>query len=291
MQTRDDSASGALAPHLLPPRGLLEYDSSRRGTPFIDELVEAWRYRDLVLQFISRDIRTRYKRSVLGIAWTMLNPLLMMLVLTLVFSNLFRFDVPYYPVYLLSAMVLWTFVSQTTTAAMNHLLWAGPLLSKIYVPKTVFALAAVGEGLVNLALSLVPLALIMLIVGIPFQWTIVVLPIPIIFAALFALGLGLLLSTLAVYFRDVVEMYQVLLSAWYFLTPIIYPRSIVPESYRWLFSLNPAYHLVEAFRLPIYLGAVGGWRTYVGAGVAGTLMFLIGWWAFTRKADEIGYRV
>lgn len=291
MQAGDDSTSTLAAPRLLPPRGLSEYDSSRRGTPFFDEFVEAWRYRDLVLQFISRDIRTRYKRSALGIVWTMLNPLLMMLVLTLVFSNLFRFDLPYYPVYLLSAMVLWTFVSQTTTAAMEHLLWAGPLLSKIYVPKTVFALAAVGEGLVNLALSLVPLALIMLIVGIPFHWTVVVLPIPIALAALFALGLGLLLSTLAAYFRDVVQMYQVLLAAWYFLTPIIYPRSIVPEAYHWLFSLNPAYHLIEAFRLPIYLGAVGGWRTYLGAGLATTVMFVVGWWAFTRKADEIGYRV
>jgi ABC-type polysaccharide/polyol phosphate export permease len=286
-----DGAAGAPHAALLPPRGLSEYDSSRRGMPFTDELVEAWRYRDLILQFIARDIRTRYKRSVLGIVWTMLNPLLMMIVLTIVFSNLFRFDLPYYPVYLLSALVLWTFVSQTTTAAMDHLLWAGPLLSKIYVPKTVFALAAVGEGLVNLVLSLVPLAVIMLIVGIPFQWTVAVLPIPIAFAAMFALGLGLLLSTLAVYFRDVVPMYQVLLSAWYFLTPIIYPRSIVPESYWWIFSVNPVYHLVEAFRLPIYLGAVGGWRTYVGAGVAATVMFILGWWAFTRKSDEIGYRV
>jgi ABC-type polysaccharide/polyol phosphate export permease len=291
MQTADDSTGTGLTPRLLPPRGLSEYDSSRRGQPFIDEFFEAWRYRDLILQFVSRDIRTRYKRSVLGIAWTMLNPLLMMLVLTVVFSNLFRFNLPYYPVYLLSALVLWTFISQTTTAAMEHLLWAGPLLSKIYVPKTVFALAAVGEGLVNLTLSLVPLGLIMLIVGIPFEWTVFVLPIPIILAAVFALGLGLLLSTLAVYFRDVVPMYQVLLSAWYFLTPILYPRSIVPESYSWLFSLNPAYHLIEAFRLPIYLGALGGWRTYVGAGVAATLMFVVGWWAFTRKADEIGYRV
>src|SRR5881628_2098734 len=103
------------------------YDSARRPAPPIEELQELWRYRSLVVQLVSRDIKTRYKRSVLGVAWTMLNPLMMMLVLTLVFSNLFRFSVQHYPVYMLSAQIMWTFFAQTTTAAMSNLIWGGSL--------------------------------------------------------------------------------------------------------------------------------------------------------------------
>src|SRR5687767_10333494 len=126
------------------------YDSARRGSAPLEELQSAWQYRDLIAQLISRDVKARYKRSVLGIAWTMLNPLLMMAILTLVFSEFFRFEVRHYPVYLLSAMIMWNFIGQTTTAAMSHLLWGGQLMTRIYVPRTVFALAATGTGLVNL---------------------------------------------------------------------------------------------------------------------------------------------
>src|SRR5439155_19436287 len=132
-------------------------DSARRPAPPIEELQELWRYRSLVVQLVSRDIKTRYKRSVLGVAWTMLNPLMMMLVLTLVFSNLFRFSVQHYPVYMLSAQIMWTFFAQTTTAAMSNLIWGGSLLTRIYMPRTVFAVAAVGTGMVNLLLSMCPL--------------------------------------------------------------------------------------------------------------------------------------
>jgi ABC-type polysaccharide/polyol phosphate export permease len=233
------------------------YDSSRRGPRVIDELREVIRYRNLIFQLVRRDILTRYKRSVLGIAWTMLNPLGMMVVLTVAFSQIFRFDVPIYPVYILSGLVVWNYFSQTTTAAIASFVWGGGLLKRIYIPRSTFVLSSVGTGLVNLLLALIPLLIIMLFTGSPVRWTILFLPVPILLLLLFALGLGLIISTAAIYFPDVAEMYQIILTAWMYLTPVIYPDSILPENARfWLQLLNPMFRLVQIFRLPLYDGRI-----------------------------------
>ncbi len=257
----------------------------------IEELVEAFRYKDLVKQLVRRDIRSRYKRSVLGVAWTMLNPLGMMIVLTLAFSSLFS-TARAFPVYLLTGLVAWNFLAQTTTSAMQQLTWGSVLLHRIYLPRTIFALSSVGTGIVNLVLSLVPLAVVMMVMGVQFRLAVLTVPLAIILLALFALGLGLLLSTVAVYFPDVIEMYQVLLLAWLYLTPIIYPEAIVPEAYRlWMYRLNPMYHLVKLFRLPLYEGR---WPTLevLAIGVALAIgTSTLGWIIFSRKADEFAYRI
>jgi len=267
------------------------YDSLRLPPAFVRELYELVRYRDLLVQLISRDVRTRYKRSVLGVTWTMLNPLLMMAVLTLVFSQLFRADVRHYAVYLLSAQLIWTFFAQTTTQAMNQLTWGGALITKIYLPRSVFAASQVGTGLVNLVLALVPLFLIALLTGAPLTWALLWLPLPMLLMACFALGVGLLLSTVAISFPDFVEMYQVLLTAWYFLTPIIYPLSALPESARWLMNLNPAYHLVEAFRAPVYAGTSPDPGALFVAAAAAVLALGAGWFVFASVADDIPARI
>ncbi|MBI3998904.1 MAG: ABC transporter permease, partial [Armatimonadetes bacterium] len=208
------------------------YDSGRRASPMIEELVEAARYRDLIRQLVRRDVLTRYKRSVVGVAWTMLSPLGMMVVLTVAFSSLFQ-TTRAFPVYLLTGLISWNFFSQTTTAAMMGLVWGGALIHRIYIPRTVFAISAVGAGLVNLVMALVPLAAVMVAIGVPIGPAALFLPVSILLLAMFALGVGLLVSTLAVYFPDVAEMYQVGLLAWMYLTPIIYPEEIIPEAYRW----------------------------------------------------------
>lgn len=267
------------------------YDSTNRPAPFVEELVQAWRYRELIAQLVARDIKVRYKRSMLGVAWTMLHPLAMMLVLTVVFSHVFRITIAYYPVYVLSAMILWNLFSQSTMSAMQQLLWGGPLLTRIYVPRTLFALSSVGTGLVNLGLSLVPLLVIMLLTGVPIRPALMWLPVPIFLAAMFCLGTALLLSTFAISFPDVVDMYQIVLSAWYFLTPILYPKTILPEASRWWFNLNPMYHLVELFRSPIYSGSPAGPHTLAAAVVGSVCILVLGWAVFTARADEIAYRV
>jgi ABC-type polysaccharide/polyol phosphate export permease len=196
------------------------YDSSQRGHPAIDELREVFNYRNLIVQLSRRDILTRYKRSVLGVAWTLLNPLGMMLVLTIAFSQIFRFGTEYgYPAFVLSGLLPWNLFSQTTTAAMVNLVWGGGLLNRIYIPRSSFSLAAIGTGLVNITLSTIPLVLVMLITQVPIRPSILFLPVPVILLACFALGVGLLISTIAVYFPDVSEMYQIILIGWLYLTP------------------------------------------------------------------------
>lgn len=273
--------------------GMTVYDSAERHSAALEELKEAFRYRNLIFQLVRRDILTRYKRSVLGVAWTMLNPLGTMLILTIVFSHAFGgAEAKAFPAYVLSGLMAWNFFAQTTNAAMVHLVWGGNLLKRIYVPRTVFALSATGTGLFNLVLSILPLAIVMLFIGVPIRPSVVLLPIPMLFLAMFALGLGLLISTIAIYFADVAEMYAVILTAWMYLSPIIYPMEIIPASLRaWIVVVNPLYHLITLFRAPIYEGRVPSLAEFLISGTISVGMLLIGWFVFSRKADEFAYRV
>ena len=266
------------------------YDSARRPPPAIEEIVQLLRYRDLVLQLVARNIKARYKRSMLGVVWTMLNPLLMMAVLTLVFSGLFNLRVPNYSVYLLAGLLLWQFFSQATLASTSEIIWGASLVKRIYVPRTIFAVAAVTNGLVNLVLALVPLSAIMLILGVPPSPAMAILPLSILLVTMFTLGVALVVSSLAVYFADIAEIYQIGLTAWLYLTPIIYPLDIIPEHYRWLFELNPMYHLVTIFRTPLYLQTLPPLQSVGVAALVSVITLLVGWWFFTRSADEIAYR-
>ncbi|MGB9799739.1 MAG: ABC transporter permease [Thermanaerothrix sp.] len=269
------------------------YDSAFRGLPPIEELREIIHYRDLIFQLARRDITTRYKRSALGIAWTMLNPLGMMVVLTIAFSHIFRFQTEHsYPAYVLSGLLAWNFFSQTTNAAMVNLVWGGGLLHRIYIPRTSFALAAIITGLINLVFALVPLLLINLITRVPIRWTLLFIPIPMVLLAAFALGVGLLISTLAVYYPDVAEMYSIVLLGWMYLTPIIYPVSILPETIRfWIVRFNPMYYLVELYRDSVYYGRLPSLDLIIPAVLFSLFALTVGWIIFTYKADEFSYRV
>ena len=269
------------------------YDSARRGHPALDELRQAFNYRNLIFQLVRRDVLTRYKRSVLGIGWTLLNPLGMTLVLTLAFSQIFRFgDLKSYPAYVLSGLLAWTFFSQTTTAAMVNLVWGGGLLNRIYIPSASFALAAVGTGLINIILATIPLLLVMFFTGVPLGISLVYLPVPLLVLGCFSLGIGLLISTLAVYFPDVAEMYQIALTAWMYLTPIIYPEEVLPATYRfWITRVNPMYYLVKLYRIPVYEGRFPTLIELLPALGIALLSLALGWWIFSRKSDEFSYRI
>jgi ABC-2 type transport system permease protein len=267
------------------------YDSSKRGHPALEELHGVFRYRDLVLQLVRRDIVARYKRSVLGVAWTMLQPLGMMIIMSVVFSTLFH-GVTGYPAYILSGLIAWTFFAQTTTASIHQIVWGAALFNRIHLPRTSFPISAIGTGMVNISLALVPLVLILFVTGVHVQWSILFAPVSIALLAAFALGVGLILSTMAVYFPDVVEMYQVVLVGWMYLTPIIYPESILPDPYRyWLTTLNPMYHLVQIFRMPFYDGVLPGATTLLIGSTSALLTLLAGWFLFSKKSDEFAYHI
>ena len=268
-----------------------EYDSAQRRSPLLTELIDLFQYRDLVGLYVLHSIKTRYKRSVLGVVWTLLNPLLTMTVLTIAFSALFRFSLKNYPIYLLTGLILWNFFSQTTLTAMNKLIWGGGILKRIYIPRTIFSVTELGTGLVNLFLAFIPLVFIMLIMGHPFRPALLFLPISIGIVALFTLGAALLLSTLALFFVDVVDMYQILLTAWFYSTPLIYPVSILPENYIWFMSFNPMFHLLELFRTPIYLGILPNLNTIIISSSSALVSLFFGWSIFTYKANEFPYRI
>ena len=267
-----------------------EYDSARRGPVALEELRGLFVFRDLIYQLVRRDIISRYKRSALGIAWTMLNPLGMMLVLSVVFSQLFH-TVPGYPAYILSGLIPWNFFAQTTSAAMSQMIWGSSLLQRIYLPRTAFVVSAIGTGLVNLILSLVPLILITVLVGVPLSWAILFLPVPILLLSAFALGIGLLFSAWTIYFPDLTEMYQVALVAWMYLTPIIYPLEIIPTRLAFWFHLNPMFYLVQVFRLPIYQGVLPPWHIWLPAVLISLSTLALGWFVFCSRADDFTYRI
>jgi ABC-type polysaccharide/polyol phosphate export permease len=267
------------------------YDSTSRPSPVVEELHALLRYRHLVGQLVARSIKTRYKRSLLGVAWTMVNPLLTMVVLTLVFSNIFGADPVEYPLLVLSGLIVWNLFAQSTVAAMNDLMWSGGLIGRIFVPKSVFAVAAVATGLVNLALALIPYLLIALVLGGRLGWPLLGLPLAALITGMFSLGVGLALSRLAVHFQDVMPMYEILLTAWMYLTPVIYPLSILPDRLQGALALNPMTLQIELFRAMLYRGS---WPAAADLGVGllvSTLTLAIGWLVFTSGARSYAYRV
>ena len=266
-----------------------EYDSDYKGWLIFRELSELLRYRDLLQLLVFNNIKTRYKRSMLGFFWTLLNPLMTMTVLVIAFSNLFRFSVPNYPVYLLSGLLIWNFFSLVTTTASNAIVWGGSLIKRIYLPRTVFAVSSVGSELINLSLSLIPLLLIMIFLGHPLHLTLLYLPVAILCTAMFALGIGLLISTLAVFFADTIHFYQIMLMAWFYLTPVIYPKDILPSHTLGYLKLNPMFYLIQLFRQPIYDGQIPDWNILIISLAWSLGSLLLGWWIFSRKADRFAY--
>jgi ABC-2 type transport system permease protein len=266
------------------------YDSMQRPHPLVDEVRMLIKYRDLVSQFIISSIKTRYKRSFLGVIWTLLNPLLTMIVLTIVFSELWGAQTESYPVYILSGLIAWNLFSQSTTEAMGSMIQKSGLLSRVYVPKSIFAVSAVGAGLVNLGLSLIPLIIIALVLSTRLQLSILVTPFSVLLLALFSLGIGLILATAAVYFADMVPVYSVILTIWFYATPIIYPISILPPEWQKLFLLNPLYYLTQIFRQPIYEGTLPDPVTWTAAILSALVAFIIGGLLFTAKSHEYAYR-
>jgi ABC-type polysaccharide/polyol phosphate export permease len=277
-------ASSASAPD---DSGLV-YDSDARRLAWLEEAVELWRYRHLVVEIVARDIKVRYKRSVLGVAWTMLSPLLNMLAMTWVFSLVMRMDVRNFPVYFLSGSIFWAFFGGATSHAASLTIDAMEITRRIYIPRSVFVVAAVGVALVNLVLSLVPLFLIILFTGYPVHASWLFVPVSIVIGALFTVGVGLVVFTMASRFVDVKETYLVLVQAWFFVTPIVYTPTLVPERYRFIIRYNPMTYLVEVFRAPLYNGWLPGPKTLAFATLAAISSLVIGWLFYASRIEEYG---
>jgi ABC-type polysaccharide/polyol phosphate export permease len=212
----------------------------------------AYDRRALIWLLALKELKVRYNRSALGFLWALLHPLLMALVLTLVFSSLLRVSIERYPVFLLSTLFPWTFFSQSLHYATQSVVTNGSLLKTVHVPPAVFPLAAVLANLANFLLTLVPLALLVVLLGFPFHATWLFLPVPILALVLFTTGLGLFFAAANVFLRDVGQILQILISVWFYFSPIIYDLGAIHPRLQWLFELNPMHPILRSFRLAIY---------------------------------------
>ena len=206
------------------------------------------KFRPLLTELVSRDIKIKYRRSVLGVLWTLLNPLLMMVVLSIVFSNLFKFDIENYPVYILSGQVIYNFFSESTNSAMGAIIGNAALLKKVYIPKYMFVLSRVLSSIINVLAAHCALLIVMLFMGVEMHWTTILFFIPMIFLSIFCLGIGFILSAASVKFRDIIHLYGVFTTAFMYLTPVIYALSLLPE---WLYKivrLNPITNYLMMYR-------------------------------------------
>lgn len=203
-----------------------------------------------IASLVSKDFKLKYRRSILGVLWSVLNPLLMMCVLAVVFSNVLKFggDIENFPMYLILGNVLFSFMSDSTGSAMTSILESAPLLKKIRVSKMIFPLEKVIFQLVNFAISLIAVVIVMLIFRIQPTLNLLALPVLLVFMTLFCAGLGMLLSSLAVFFRDVCHLWGVVITAWTYATPLFYPVVMLPEWMQKAEMFNPMYHYVTYFR-------------------------------------------
>jgi len=256
------------------------------------ELIRSsFRYRELIWALALKELKLRYKRSVLGFLWALLNPALMMAVLTLVFSTILRFGIPHYAIFLLSVLLPWTFFSQSLSYAVDCVVGNGELIKKVSVPKLVFPVAAVVSNIINLLLSFVPMALLVLAMRHPFYGTWLYLPVPILALVLFTLGMTCLFATANVFYRDVSHILQVVLSAWFYFTPIIYALDFVPPRLQWLFKLNPIIYVINGFRLAIYWGQLPRWQSIAASFICGVSALFIGCAIFQRYQDKFVFYV
>lgn len=262
------------------------YDSDQTRRPIATELSNLWKYRGLLKLLVTRDLTVRYKRSTLGVWWTLLNPLLTMAVLWVVFSQFFRFEIPGgvpYIVYLLSGILLITFFAQGVIATGSSIVNSASILSKVFVPAEVFSMSAAIAALVNFGISLIPLMVIQIVTGVGVPWTVLLVPVPALFMLLLVAGLGLLVASAAVYFYDVLDLTAVLTQLVGYLTPTFYPISIVPDRFLPFIYSNPLYSYLVVFRGFMYEGVFApGWTFIVMIG-SSVIILLLGVWVFTRS--------
>ncbi|HYS08122.1 MAG TPA: ABC transporter permease [Myxococcales bacterium] len=256
-------------------------------------IADLFHYRQLVAMLVVRELKVRYKRSLLGMLWTMLNPLLLMAVYTVVFATIMRSPQRNFALFLLSGLLPWLFFSTAILQGLTSILTNQELIRKVRLPQAVFPLSVVGSNLVNFALSLFPLFLLMAVVRQPFTPALLFLPAGIFVLALFTSGVTLLFSTFTVFFRDVRHLTEVLLQMLLYLSPVLYDQQLLGERSEWWFRafnlflrLNPLTYLLPLFRDPVYYGRLPSLPVLAIASLESALMLAVGFLVFHRLAPR-----
>ncbi len=251
------------------------------------------KYSFLLQQLVSRDFKVKYKRSVLGIIWSLLYPLLNMAVMALVFSNIFRFSTPgvNYLVYVLSGLIMFNYFSEASNLAMGSVVANFPLINKIYIPKYIFPLSKCLFVGINFLLTLIPLYIVIFATGTGVNIYHLVLPYAYICLFIFTLGMGLILSTVSVFLRDIFYIYGIVLTLWTYLTPIMYDISIISPKLQIILKCNPMYHYINFIRRIILYHEMPSGFTFAVCGLSALIVLAIGLFVFKKKQDKFIYYV
>ena len=244
------------------------------------------RYRYLMKQLVARDFKTKYKRSVLGILWSFLNPLLTMTVQYIVFSTLFKSDIPNFALYLLIGIVCFNFFNEATTMSLMSIVGNASLITKVYMPKYIYPLTRVMSSTINFLLALIPLIVVMLLTGEPIRPAVLLLPLGICCLFCVSLGIGMLLSSAMVFFRDTQFLWGVISMLWMYATPIFYPESIIPAGFMTLYKMNPLYHIIRFIRILLIDGISPEPKAYALMMIASFVPLLLGVVVFKRTQDR-----
>lgn len=250
-----------------------------------DFLLHLYEYREYLKQSVARDLTRRYKRSVLGYCWSMLHPLMMIVILSLVFSHIMRFGVKDYAVFLFTGMLPWIFFSHTCEGGLGIIRANANIIDQVNVPKYLFLLSLAFSNLLNFIFTLVPLILVMLVLGHTLYSTIFLLPLLLIPLFFLTVGIALILSVSNVFFEDTHYLTNLMIQALYFLSPVLYGREMLPHKVQAWLLLNPVFPLVEMSREILYYGRVPDPMLYVFALALSTLVLFAGLWV-TEKADD-----
>ena len=280
------------------PQTTVYYDSDQSRTPLITEFRNFWRYRGLIRLLVIRQLTVRYKRSVLGVWWTVLNPILTIAVLWIIFSNFFGrgsvLEEPYI-VYLSAGILLSSYFVQGVNSTGASIINSRNILVKMYLPPEIFALVTGLAAAVNFVLSLIPLLLLQLYTGIGIPWTVTLVPLPMLLMLMFVTGIGLLIASAAVYFRDVLDMTRVLTQLVNFLIPTFWTIDILQggrtETALTLVENNPVYAYLVSFRLLVYKGEIPSTRFLVMMVVSAFLALVLGVYVFSRNWRRVVVRL
>lgn len=244
-------------------------------------------YKDLLIQLVARDIKLKYRRSFLGYLWSILNPLMVMVIMVIVFSNMFRFSIENYPVYLLIGQLSFSFLTESTNQAIYSITGNASLLKKTYVPKYIFTCAKVTSACVNLLFSLGALVIVMLFCRVPFKPTVIFVPFILAQLYFFCMGIGMFLAAANVFFRDIQYIYNAVTTAWMYLTPIFYPLSQLPDRLQWCIKhLNPMYFYIGQMRDVVLNGCLPGLVIFAAGVTAAVLAMLLGSFTFIKTKDQ-----
>lgn len=238
----------------LPDEPLVVIEPSKRWVAV--DFRDLWAYRELLYFLTWRDVKVRYKQTVLGIAWAILQPLLTMLISSLIFGYLGGFGkrtggIPY-PVFAYAALLPWTFFSNAITSSGNSLVGSANLITKVYFPRMIIPGAAVAAGLVDFFIAFILLVGLMLYYKIALTWNLLLFPGLMLLTTLLALGVGMWLSALNVKYRDIRFALPFIVQLWMFVSPVLYPSSILPEKWRFLFHLNPLAGIIDGYRSSLF---------------------------------------